>query len=213
MYTQEWCIVANRSQRISDCKYLDLQIIRVSRIIRGLLFSSVKNSLNFFGLPWKLVWKLLGLTWKFVEALAVVFYFKVRSPPSVAYTQDTSRIAEAYTRIRIVANVWQYVFSCMIRILVSISNNTCSCVCLVYDNTYSPVLYLFLCNVANLTVCGPINSTPVLFVRSANTNITASPFPKAMFRSRRPSVSWIFALKTFCLTDWLVGLGATDYLV
>ena len=32
----------------------------------------------------------------------------------------------------------------------------------------------------------------------------------AIFRSRRPSVSWIFAPKTFCLTNQLFGLGATN---
>jgi len=34
--------------------------------------------------------------------------------------------------------------------------------------------------------------------------------PVAIFGSRRPSVSWIFAPKTFCLTNQLFGSGATN---
>jgi len=36
---------------------------------------------------------------------------------------------------------------------------------------------------------------------------------QAMFRSRRPSVSWIFAPKTFCLTNQLFVLGAITLVV
>ena len=38
----------------------------------------------------------------------------------------------------------------------------------------------------------------------------ASTATLAIFRSRRPSVSWIFAPKTFCLMKQLFGLGATN---
>jgi len=61
-----------RTRRRSDLKYLDLQIIRFPHIIRGLPFSSVKTSLNFWGLLWELVWKLRGFPWKFIEILEVV---------------------------------------------------------------------------------------------------------------------------------------------
>ena len=45
------------SRRTSDWNYLNLQIIRFYRIIRRLLFSSVKICLKFRGLPWILVCK------------------------------------------------------------------------------------------------------------------------------------------------------------
>ena len=46
-HTATYC---NTLRRRSDLKYLDLQIIRVYRIIRGLPFTPVKPCLRFWGL-------------------------------------------------------------------------------------------------------------------------------------------------------------------
>jgi len=43
---------------------------------QGLPFTPVKHSLEFWGLPWKPVWKLLGLPWKLVGKIGSRHYFK-----------------------------------------------------------------------------------------------------------------------------------------
>ena len=67
-----------RSRRRSYLKYLDLQILRFSRKIfwvPGTPFTHVQIRLKIWGVPWKRVWYVRGLLWKFVSNFGSRNYF------------------------------------------------------------------------------------------------------------------------------------------
>jgi len=83
------------SRRRSDWKYLDLQIGQFScplLWVTGILVYSVKISVNFWGIPWKLVWKLQGLSENLFEMWAVVIILSQISSARglCTYERDTS---------------------------------------------------------------------------------------------------------------------------
>jgi len=57
----------------------------------GTPFTPVKHCFNFWGLPWKVVWKLRGLPWKVVENLAVVIIWSLISSVRGMW-HDSSRV-------------------------------------------------------------------------------------------------------------------------
>jgi len=76
---------------------------------QGLLFTSVKDCVEFLGLPWKVVWKLRGLPWELVEILEVVIILSLISPSVVSVTQLISiRVICVAQRICITVLTCQY---------------------------------------------------------------------------------------------------------
>jgi len=78
-----------RSRRSSDSKYLDLEIGQFSCplfwVTGTLVYSREKKSVNFWGISWKLVRKLLGLSKNWIENLA----FVINSSPISSACGDT----------------------------------------------------------------------------------------------------------------------------